>query len=154
MVPHYQPCLLVGCLAIGHACWSVATATNIFTSQVQMDEGCLQRCHYISRCHSQICLFVQCNSIRLACLVIYSDVHVCKVKLIRQGIWSVTNSSDMPIGRVTLPLVCKNHRLPSWTPFRIQQMLSDERVASLRCKMNDACNSRIRLLLGILNANP
>ena len=35
---------------------------------------------------------------------------------IRQGIWSVTNQSDMPTGKVLLPGVCKTCRLPSGTP--------------------------------------
>ena len=45
----------------------------------------------------QICVFVKCCSIR-------------------QGIWSVTNPSDMPTGGVPLPQVCKTCRLLSWTP--------------------------------------
>ena len=32
IIPHYQPCPLVWRLTIGHVCWSVAIATDIFTS--------------------------------------------------------------------------------------------------------------------------
>ena len=65
-----------------------------------------------------------------------SDMPACKVQLyqicmlgsfiqirvfvkccsIRQGIWSITNQSDMPTGRVLLPGVCKTCRLPSGAP--------------------------------------
>ena len=48
MVSHYKPCLLVWCLTIGHVCWSVATATDILTSWVQI-EGWLQIWCYLYR---------------------------------------------------------------------------------------------------------
>ena len=70
-------------------------------------------------------------------LVPYSDIPACTVQLhhtcmlgsciqiyefvkcipITQGIWLVSNPSDSPTGRVPFPTVCKNHPLPSWTPF-------------------------------------
>ena len=39
VVSHYRPCLLAWNLTIGHACWSIATATDNLTSRVQMEEG-------------------------------------------------------------------------------------------------------------------
>ena len=74
VVPHYQPCLLVCCLTIGHAFWCGASSSTMpvsvvphsrpcllawyltighcnqhFTSQVQMEEGRLQVWCYLYR---------------------------------------------------------------------------------------------------------
>ena len=67
-VPHYRLCLLVNC-----------HCNQYFTGRVQMEEGWLQVWCYlyrgviisvmIIRCHSQICLLVQCNYIRHSCWV-------------------------------------------------------------------------------------
>ena len=94
VVPHYRSCLLVWCLTIDHAYWRVTslyamsaglfcTSTNILISLVQREEGWLQsdatlkdvplQTCLLIRCHSQICLLVQYNSIR----------HTCWVHLIR-----------------------------------------------------------------------
>ena len=74
VVPHYQPCLLVCCLTIGHAFWCSASSSTMpisgvphsrpcllawyltighcnqhFTSRVQMEEGRLQGWCYLYR---------------------------------------------------------------------------------------------------------
>ena len=74
---HYQQCLLVWCHSRGHACWSVAAVQPISywssadwrrmvatCTEVPLHQACL-----LIWCHSHICLLVQCNSIRHACLV-------------------------------------------------------------------------------------
>ena len=110
VVPQYGPCLLAWYFNIGHACWSVAIfydGRRMVTSLVLP----VQRCHYI-RClliprHTHICLLVQYNSIRHACWVhLFRCVYLWCFS-IRQGMWSVKNPSDMPTGKVLLPLVCK-----------------------------------------------
>ena len=68
VVPHYRPCLLVNRHCNRHftsrrrrmvSCKSSAAFT-----EVPLHRTCL-----LIRCHSQICLLVQCNSIRHACWV-------------------------------------------------------------------------------------
>ena len=92
VVPHYRPCLLAWYLTIGHTCCSAYTSTYILSSwcrrkrdgfksgailtEVQLHQTCM-----LIRCHSLICLLVQCNSIRHVCWVHYSDTCVCKVLL-------------------------------------------------------------------------
>ena len=51
VVPHYRPCLLAWYLTIGLACWSVATATDIFLVECRWkkDGVPVQRWHYIRR---------------------------------------------------------------------------------------------------------
>ena len=74
VVSHYRPCLLAWYL---RACWSIATATDIlpveciwkkdgYKSGATCTEVPLYQTWLLIRCHSQICLFVQCNSIRHA----------------------------------------------------------------------------------------
>ena len=115
--PHYRPCLLACYLNIGHACWSIATATDILLvgcrwkkdgykydatcTEVPLYQTCL-----LIQCHSQICLLCTFIQIRMF-------VKCCSI---RQDIWSVANPSDEPTGTVPLPWVCKTCRLPSWTP--------------------------------------
>ena len=92
VVPHYRPCLLAYYLTIGHAFWSIAIAINILRVECRWKKGgyksgatctevvLYQTCLMI-RCHSQICLLVQCNYIRHKCWVHESSTHVCKVLL-------------------------------------------------------------------------
>ena len=90
VVPPCRPCLLVGCLTIVHACWygtlcltvghacrPLATATDILQCRCKKDgnkcgatcaEVPLHQTCLLSWCHSQICLLVQHNSIRHACV--------------------------------------------------------------------------------------
>ena len=127
VISHYRPCLLAWYLTIGHAFWSIAIAINILRVECRWKKGgyksgatctevvLYQTCLMI-RCHSQICLLVQCNYIRHACWVpphLRMFVKCCSIK---QGIWSVTNPSDMPTGRMPLSQGCKTCRVPSWTP--------------------------------------
>ena len=100
MVPYYRPCLLECHLPIGHSCWSVATAINIillefrwkragYKSGATLTEGPLHQICLPILFHSQMCLFVQCNSIRHACWVHLSDTHFfVKCFSIKQDIWS------------------------------------------------------------------
>ena len=108
VVPRYRSWLLARYLTIGHACWSVATETNILQvecrskndgyksdtiyTEVSLHQTCLLGWYY-----SQICLLVQCFSIR-------------------QGIWSVTKPRDKPIDKVPLPRVCEACPVPFMTP--------------------------------------
>ena len=94
VVPHYKQCLLVWGLTIvlGVACWHGIShyrqcllvrwhCNQHFTSQLKVEDGWLksgatctevplhQKFLLIS-CHSQICLLLQCNYIRHACLEI------------------------------------------------------------------------------------
>ena len=72
VVPHYRPCLLAWYLTISHAFWSIATAINILLVNCRWKKGgyksgatCTELSLYqtclMIRCHSQICLLVQCN---------------------------------------------------------------------------------------------
>ena len=93
-VPHYRPYMLAWYLTIGHAFWSITTAITILLVECRWKKGgyksganctevpLYQICLMI-RCHSQICLHVQCK-------VLLSDTHagfmnsskhVCKVLL-------------------------------------------------------------------------
>ena len=128
LVPHYQPCLLVWCLTIGHVCWSNTTATDIFTSRVKMEEEWLQVWCYLYK--DDITSDTSADPVPLL------DVPDCTVQLyqtcmlgsfiqirvfakccsIMHDIWSITKPSDMPTGEVPLPRVCKIYRLPSLMP--------------------------------------
>ena len=130
VVHHHQPCLLVWFLTIDHACWR---GTSLYAmpsgqlplqstfllvecrwmkggyksgatcTEVQLYQTCL-----IVRCHSQICLLVQCNYYQTCMLVSWIHLRMfVKCCSIKQGIWSVTNPSDMPTGRMPLHRVVK-----------------------------------------------
>ena len=102
MVPCYQQCLYVWCLTVCHACWPIATATDIL--QVSADERRMgtsvvlpvQRCNYIRHVHRSgatlkyVCLYSTTIS-DMHAVSIYSDTRVCEV-LLHQA-----RSSDMPI---------------------------------------------------------
>ena len=72
VVPHHIPYLLAWYLTIGHVFWSIATAIKILLAKCRWKKGgnksgatytevpLYQTCLMI-RCHSQICLLVQCN---------------------------------------------------------------------------------------------
>ena len=104
MVPHYRPCLLVNCHCNRH-----------FTSQVQMEKGWLHVWCYLYR--SAIISDMSADPVPLSdmpagIVQLYQTcmlgifIQICvfvKCCSIRQGIWSVTNPSDMPTGRVPLP---------------------------------------------------
>ena len=123
VVPHYRPCLLAWYLTICYACRSIGTATDIllvkrrwkkdgYESDATCTEVSLYQACQLIRCHFQICLLVQCNSVIHASSFIQIRMFV-KCCSIRHGIWSVTNPSDMPTGRVPLPWFCKTCLLPS-----------------------------------------
>ena len=144
VVPHYQPCLLVWCLTIGHAFWCGTSLSAMPVSVVpdyrpSLLVNCLCNQHFTSQVPiEEVWLQVWCylNSGAMisgmsADPVPLSDMPVCTVQLyqicilgtfiqirrsVRQGIWSITNPSDMPTCRVPLPPVCKTCRLSSWTP--------------------------------------
>ena len=149
VVPHYQPCLLVCCLTIGHAFWCGASSSTMpvsviphsrpclfawyltighcnqhFTSRVQVEEGWLQVWCYLYR--GTITSHMSADLVPLSdmpsCTMqllsnmhagfMNTSTHVCKVLCsIKQGIWSVTNSSDMPTGMMPLPNGCKTCRV-------------------------------------------
>ena len=125
VVPHYQLCLPVCCLTIGHACWSIATATEILLVERKWKDGVW--CYLYS---GAIIPDMSADTVPLsdmpACTVQFNQtcmlgsfIQICefvKCCSIKEGIWSVTNPNDMPTCRVLLPLVCKTCRLPSRTP--------------------------------------
>ena len=87
VVPHYRPCLLAWYLTIGHAFWSIAIAINILRVECRWKKGgyksgatctevVLYQIYLMIRCHSQICLLVQCNYIRHACWV-HKFIYAC-----------------------------------------------------------------------------
>ena len=145
VVPHYQPCLLVCCLTIGHAFRCGASSSTMpvsviphsrpclfawyltirhcnqhFTSRVQVEEGRLQVWCYLYRgtiTSDMSADLVPLSDMPSCTMQLLSNMHagfmntsthVCKVlRSIKQGIWSVTNSSDMPTGMMPLPNGCK-----------------------------------------------
>ena len=128
VLPHYQPCLLVGCPFIGHVfCllplqplfllvesrWKrdaisvVPFYSGDFKSGMSSEPVPFS---YIPDCTVQLYQTYMLGSF----IQIYEFV---KCSSIRHGIWLVSNPSDMPTGRAPFPIVCKNHSLPSWTPF-------------------------------------
>ena len=123
VVPHYRSCLLAWYLTIDHACWSIATATEIFlVKRKWKKDGDGATCTVVHL--YQTCLLIRYPlSDMSACTVqlnqtcmLGSFIQICefvKCCSIREGIWSVTNPNDMPTCRVLLPRVCKTCRLPS-----------------------------------------
>ena len=123
VVPHCRSCLLVWCLTIGHACWRATslyampagpfcTATDILTSWVQRDgykssatltEVPLHQNCLLIRNHSQICLLVQCNSIR----------HACRVHLLRYTCFIRASPSGKKSGMLQIHLICLQVRCGS-----------------------------------------
>ena len=77
VVPHYRPCLLALYLTISHACWSIATATDILLVECRWKKDGVWCNLYsgaiISDKSANMVPFsdmlVQCNSIRHACWV-------------------------------------------------------------------------------------
>ena len=56
LMPHYQPCLLVCCLTIGHAFWCCASSSTMPVGVVPHDRPCLlvwylTICHAFCKCH-------------------------------------------------------------------------------------------------------
>ena len=125
--PHYRPRLFVWYLTIGHICWSNATVIVILLVKCRMKK---YSCKSSATCTEvplyQTCLLIWCHLDMPACTVqLYQTCMLCSFIHIRmfvkccsssQGIWSVTNSSDLPLGRRPLPRVRKTYRPPSWTP--------------------------------------
>ena len=70
VVPHYRPCLLVR-FALQLTFWLVECRRKRdgYKSGATLTEVTLHETRLLIRCHSQICLLVQCNSIRHACWV-------------------------------------------------------------------------------------
>ena len=127
VVPHYRPCLLVWYLTIDHICWSNATVIDILLVECRMKKDSYKSGAICTEVPLyQTCLLIQCHSDMPACTVqlyqtcmLGSFIHIhlfVKCCSIRQGIWSVTNPSDIPTCRMPLPQVCKTCLLSSWTP--------------------------------------
>ena len=147
VAPHYRPCLLVSCHCNQH-----------FTSRVQMEEGWLQFWCYLYR--GAIISDMSDDPVPL------SDMPACTMQLyqtcmlgsrihlrmfvkccsIKQGIWSVTNPSDMPTGRMQLPQGYKTCPVPIWKPSWIHQILNDVLIASLGCYTENVCSSKITII--------
>ena len=98
----------------------------------------------VQRCNSQICLLVQCNYYQTCMLGSWIHLRMSvKCCSIKQGIWSVTNPSDMSTGKMPLPQGCKTCRVPSWTPSWICHNLNNVLKASLVCYEGNVCSSKI-----------
>ena len=144
VVLHYMPCRLVNCHCNQH-----------FTIWVQIKEGWLQVWCYLYR--GTIISDMSDNLVPLSdmsscTMQLLSDMHagfmnscthVVKCSSIKQGIWSVTNPSDMSTFRIPLPKSCKTCRVPSWTPSWIYYILNYVLIASLRCYKDNVCSSKI-----------
>ena len=131
-MPHYQPCLLVFCLTIGHAFWCSASLSAMPSGMVpHYRPSQLVWCLIISNvcwCGSEPTGMVYSEEPHQQTITFESGVQLyqqCTLGTFIQirvfvkccsGIWSVRNPSDMPTGRELLPLVCKTCRLPYWTP--------------------------------------
>ena len=140
VVHHYRPCLLVP-FALQPTFWLVEcrgkryrySYRGAITSDMSADPVPLSD---MPACTVQL--------YQTSLLGSFIQIHVfVKCFLIRQESWYVTNSPDMPTGKVRLPKVCKTYQLPAWTPSWIYQILSDSSAASLGCYKDDVCNSRI-----------
>ena len=125
VVPHYQLWLLVCCLIIDHACWAIATTNNILLAECRWKKDGNKSGATIT----EVPLHQTCVLIRLplphmpaSTVHVYQTCSFIQIRVfvkccsIRQDIWSVTNPSDMPTGRVPLPQVSKTCWLPSCTP--------------------------------------
>ena len=127
VVPHYRSCLLAWYLTIGHACWSIATVTEILLVECKWKKDGVWCYLYSGAIISDMSADTVPLSDMPACTVqlnqtcmLGSFIQICefvKCCSIREGIWSVTNPNNMPTCRVLLPRVCKTCRLPPWTPF-------------------------------------
>ena len=98
VVPHYRPYLLVR-FALQPTFWLVECRrkSDGYKSGATLTEVPLHQTCLLIRCHSQICLLVQCN--KLCILGSFIQIHVfVKCFSIRQDIWYVTNPADMSTG--------------------------------------------------------
>ena len=136
VVSHYRPCLLVWYVTISHVCWcgtilqTMPTAAYIYTSREQMEEGWLKVWSYLTwvplhqtSAHPGSLLDLPDYTAQLyqTCMLgSFIQLHMFVKCYIRQGIWSVTNPSDM-----LKTLVCKICWLLSLKPPLIYQILSD-----------------------------
>ena len=172
LLPHYRSRLLVWSQLINrarwcgasleavHVCLYGATATDIFTSWVQI-EGWLQIWCYLYR--------GVITSDMFADLVPFSAMPACTVQLsqtciscsyIQIGVFVMLQIHQLPTGRVPLPTgrvplarICKICWLRSWPQSWIYQMLSDAWISSLGCYRGGVCNLNISKI-SILHANP
>ena len=149
-MPHHRPWRLTWYLTVVHACWSVATATNIllvecrwkkdgYNSVATLTEMSLHQTWLLILCHSQICLLVQSTLSDMHAGLIYSDTRVCKVLLhqARHLVWTCLQVRCRFYGFV---------KLVSYHPGRhleLYQIMSVASVASLWCYKDDVCNLRI-----------
>ena len=95
--------LLVECRWKKGGCKSGATCT-----EVPLYQTCL-----MIQCHTQIGLQLYQTCLLGSWIHLHMFVKCCSIN---QGIWSVTNPSDMPTGRMPLAQGCKTCRVPSWMP--------------------------------------
>ena len=114
VVPHYRSCLLAWYLTIGHACLSIATASDILLVTCRLKIDGVWCYLYSGGIISDMCADAVPLSAMPACTIqlyqkcmlgsfiqIRMFVMCCSI---RQGIGSITNQSDMPTGRVLLPV--------------------------------------------------
>ena len=133
VVPHYQLCLLVWCLTLGHSFWCGATSSTMSVGVVPHYRSCLLALYLIidHDCRpiatEAYILLAECRwkkdgnksgatevplllsdmpastvqHYQTCMLGSFIQIHVfVKCCTIRQDIWSVTNPSYIPIGRV------------------------------------------------------
>ena len=141
VVRHYRPCLLV----------RFALQTTFWLVECRRKRGLvllLQRRHYIRHaCWSGATLRYAClYSATLSVMhvgFIYSDTHVCKV-LLHQARNLVRYKSTSHAYRLGAAHTgCKTYQLPSWTPFWIYQILSDEEMLQGWCLTQESIKSAL-----------
>ena len=125
-----------------HVCLYSATATDTFTSWVQI-EGWLQIWCYLYR--GVITAMPACT------VQLYQTCIPCSY--IQIGVFVMLQIHQLPTGRVPLARICKICWLRSWTQSWIYQMLSDAWISSLGCYRDGVCNLNISKI-SILHANP
>ena len=154
VVPLYKPCLLAWYLTIGQVCWTIATATDILLVEWRWKMDGVWCYLYSGGIISDMSADAVPLSDMPACTLqldqtcmLGSFIHIrefVKCCSIRQGIWSVTNQSDMPTCRVLLPRLCKTCLLPFRTSSSIYQILNDAWIASLGCYNDNIIQESIK----------
>ena len=131
---------------IGNACWPIATATNIllaecrwkrdgYKSGATLSDVTLHQTCLLIRCHSLICMHVQCHSIRHACWVHSLSFQLHSWQLKKENGFQ-TFFSYHTIFSLIICLHLGRH-------LEYIRMLNDARVASLGIFMDNVCTIRI-----------
>ena len=117
VVPHYRPWLLVRfALQPTFLLVECRGKQDGYNSGATLTEVPLRQTCLVIRCHSQICLLVQCNSIRHACWVLLS-----RYMSLKSASASGKKSGKLQIHQTYLQVRCGSHgyvKLISYQPGR------------------------------------